>query len=593
MKKFGYLLIVLVSFLAFNSCSNFYHQESEPTTNISNIPTNNYGTYLAGRIAHYRQDFDSAAEYYMKTAQKDTQNIALLNKTYLMLASQGRISEAAKYAEIAQKNNEKNEFITVILASEYFKQNDYRKSINIIKSANAPLYRKLISPFVEAWAYAGLKQYEKATGSLDKIKNEAGMESLYHFHSGMINDYFDKPEIARQHYESIVNDSSLDLSVRTLEIICNFYIRNGEKDKALALSGKFANTVPPIIMLKNIHEQVKKADASKTQPIILSPQIGLSEAFFNIAAIIKHNADVLDFSHIFIRMAIYENPNNDLARILLANILEMREMYKSAITVYDEIKSSSPAYYIAQYKKAEDLRNLEDYKGSELLLKSLILDYPDDYQTLLDLGDTLRIQEKYKEALKYYNQVIEKYQGLAGGMWQVYYALGITYERLGNWNKAEEMFNNALKLSPNNLLVLNYLGYSWLKQDKDPEKAFKYIVKAYNQAPYNSSIIDSLGWAFYRFGMYDQAVNFLEKATDSDPSNAVINEHLGDAYWQSGRKQEARFQWNHASTLKDDSGEIDKKVLEDKIKNGMKDNIPVQYDQEKITKIISKISSKS
>ena len=29
------------------------------------------------------------------------------------------------------------------------------------------------------------------------------MESLYYFHAGMINDYFDKPDIARKNYENL------------------------------------------------------------------------------------------------------------------------------------------------------------------------------------------------------------------------------------------------------------------------------------------------------------------------------------------------------------------------------------------------------
>lgn len=591
MTKFGYSLLIAVSFLAFNSCSNHYLSDSDTVTEVSSaIPVNSYGTYLAGRIAHYRQDFDSAAEYYMKTAQKDSHNPALLNRTYLMLASQGRIGEAAKYAEMARTQGDNNDFIAVIIAADKVKQNDYAEAIKNIQSNQSPLYKKLIAPFVKAWSYAGLNQYKKAISSLDAIKKEKGMAALYHFHAGMIHDYFDQPDKARVHYEAIINDSSLDLSVRTLEVICNFYVRTGEKDKALALSVKYAGTTPPIDILQKIYRQVRAAETASAAPIITSPQQGLSEALFNIAAVIKHNSEVLDFSHIFIRLSIYENPHNDLARILLGNILEMREMYKDAIGVYDEIPASSPAYYIAQYKKAENLRNLNDYKASELLLKSLILDYPNDYQALLDLGDTLRMQEKYAESLKYYNKVLTQYQGIAGGMWQVYYAIGIANERLGRWNDAEENFLKALQVNPDNLLASNYLGYSWLQQGKNPEEAFSYIVNAYNQAPFNSSIIDSLGWAFYRFGMYDQAITYLEKATDSDPSNAVINDHLGDAYWQGGRRNEARFQWNHALSLKDDSGEINREKLQQKLAEGMQPDKTLPYDASKMTDIIAKIN---
>lgn len=580
--------------MAFNSCSYFNNQESpEYMESAHFVPNNVYGNYLAGRIAHYRQDFDSAADYYMKTAQKDTSNKELLNKTYLMLASQGRLEEAAKYAEISKKQNDSNELADMILVIEKFKQGHYQESIDAISKIKAPLYKKIITPFIVAWANVGLNQYDKAIHSLDNIKKEKGMEAVYHFHAGMINDYFNKIDEAQKHYENIIQDSEMELSVRTLEVICNFYIRNNQQEKAAALAQKFAGSLPSINMLQKIYKDVKNAKPSATKAIINSPQAGLSEALFNIAAIIKHNAEAIDFSHIFIRMAIYENPDNQLARILLANILEMREMYSDAIAVYDEIPVQSTAYYIAQYKKAENLRNMNDYKASELLLKSLILDYPDDYQILIDLGDTLRLQEKYKEALKYYHAVLEKHKVLAGDMWQIYYALGITYERLGDWANAEKMLQKALEVTPDNMLVLNYLGYSWLTQNKNQEQAFEYIVNAYIQMPYNSSITDSLGWAFYRLGKYDEAIYYLEKATEAEPSNALINEHLGDAYWQGGRKNEARFQWNHALTLKDDTGEVKKDVLKQKINDGMTENKILTIDEKKFDEIVAKLPEKS
>jgi tetratricopeptide (TPR) repeat protein len=59
-------------------------------------------------------------------------------------------------------------------------------------------------------------------------------------------------------------------------------------------------------------------------------------------------------------------------------------------------------------------------------------------------------------------------------------------------------------------------------------------------------IIDSLGWAHYRLGHYDEAVKELEKAIELKPGDPVINDHLGDAYWKVGRHLEARFQWQHA-----------------------------------------------
>ena len=117
------------------------------------------------------------------------------------------------------------------------------------------------------------------------------------------------------------------------------------------------------------------------------------------------------------------------------------------------------------------------------------------------------------------------------------------------------------------------------------------IVDAYLQSSDEGTIVDSLGWAFYNIGQYELAIKYLEKASDLAPSEAIIYDHLGDAYWESGRYDEAVFQWNHAVSLKDNSGEIDKNAILQKIENGKTPHIPYSYDEKMIDNIIKKIKS--
>lgn len=164
------------------------------------------------------------------------------------------------------------------------------------------------------------------------------------------------------------------------------------------------------------------------------------------------------------------------------------------------------------------------------------MESPGNYQVLLDLGDVLRLQNKPKEAIRFYEEALEKLPENASQQWVLYYALGVSYESNKQWDKAEENLVKALDISQNNYLILNYLGYSWLKQGKNVESAFGMVVDAYNQLPTDGHITDSLGWAFYQLGMYDRSIEYLEKAAELEPANALINEHLGDAYWLGGRK---------------------------------------------------------
>ena len=71
------------------------------------------------------------------------------------------------------------------------------------------------------------------------------------------------------------------------------------------------------------------------------------------------------------------------------------------------------------------------------------------------------------------------------------------------------------------------------------------IQRAVEQRADDGYIVDSLGWAYYRIGNFEEAVKHLERAVELKPEDPTINDHLGDGYWKIGRVLEARFQWSH------------------------------------------------
>ena len=120
----------------------------------------------------------------------------------------------------------------------------------------------------------------------------------------------------------------------------------------------------------------------------------------------------------------------------------------------------------------------------------------------------------------------------------------MSYERSNQWKKAEKDFLYALKLSPKQPLVLNYLGYTWIDYGINLSKAESFIRKAIKLRPKDGYFIDSLD-AYYRQGKYDLAVMELEMVA-LIPNDPVINDHLGDALYRAGYYNEARYQWNRA-----------------------------------------------
>ena len=150
------------------------------------------------------------------------------------------------------------------------------------------------------------------------------------------------------------------------------------------------------------------------------------------------------------------------------------------------------------------------------------------------------------------------------------YFRGICEERSKQWNKAEADMRKALELQPEQPHVLNYLGYSWIDQGINLDEGMKMIKRAVDQRPDDGYIVDSLGWAYFRIGNYEDAVKQLERAIDLKPEDPTINDHLGDAYWRVGRTLEAKFQWQHARDLKPEPEELPK--IDAKIENGLPDD---------------------
>src|SRR5690606_12890330 len=136
--------------------------------------------------------------------------------------------------------------------------------------------------------------------------------------------------------------------------------------------------------------------------------------------------------------------------------------------------------------------------------------------------------------------------------WNVFYQRGIAYERLKEWPKAEPNFRKALELNPNQPQVMNYLGYSWVDRGMNLREGLEMIQKAVDLRPSDGYIVDSLGWAYYQLGQYEDSVREMERAVSLKPEDPVLNDHLGDAYWRVGRKLEATFQWAHARDMNPD-----------------------------------------
>ena len=171
-------------------------------------------------------------------------------------------------------------------------------------------------------------------------------------------------------------------------------------------------------------------------------------------------------------------------------------------------------------------------------------------QVHLALGDALRREERFADAVAAYDQAAALVETPARQHWPLYYSRGVCLERLGRWPEAEADMRKALDLNPDEPQVLNYLGYSFVDRGEHLDEALEMIQRAVLARPDSGYIVDSLAWAYFRLGRYQEALVPMEKASLLEPVDPIVTDHLGDVYWAVGRKLEARFQWRRALSYK-------------------------------------------
>ena len=115
MLKLSYVITLLSGLGLFNSCAvNFVNLPNEEII-LSYLQKKDsaYGSYLAGRVAHIRQDYNNASYYYAKSIERGLKNKDLLGKTYIILASLGWwLSTIVKLDDLYVKVEEYNTYLT-------------------------------------------------------------------------------------------------------------------------------------------------------------------------------------------------------------------------------------------------------------------------------------------------------------------------------------------------------------------------------------------------------------------------------------------------------------------------------------------------
>lgn len=527
------------------------------------LPVTLSGSYLSGRLAGREQDIPNAAAFFQEALEADPDNDFLLDRTFVLHVANGDMNRALDLAERLTADQPDHFLARVALAVDAIRNQEFDRAVRLLDRGTRGPLAELTGRLIGAWALAAQGKTDQALESVTTLDGPDWFTVFAAHHAGLIQELAGRGEAAHENFSAAY--AADPGALRVVEALARAKARAGDGEGAIRIIDNYAKIIPDHPIMLELRAAIEADE--EIAPMIDAHDRGAAEVLYGLGAALGRDGGE-ELAAAYLQLAVHLDPKADIALIALANLFQRIDDQERSIEILQRVDDASPLKRDAEIQIGLNYNALDNLEEARAHLGKLVESDPSDLDAVTALGNVLRSHQEFVDAEAAYSKGIDTIDAAPKeSQWTLYYYRGICRERTKQWAAAEEDFRKALDLSPEQPLVLNYLGYSLVDRGQKLDEALDMIRRAVELRPQDGYIVDSLGWAYYRLGRFEEAVTELEKAVQLRPQDPIINDHLGDAYWRVGRHLEAQFQWNHARDL--DPEEEDLARILDKIENGL------------------------
>lgn len=525
-----------------------------------------FGDYLAGTYANHVDDAKARSDSFTRAFAIDPSDKYVARRAVTSALTAGDFGLAVTLANNVRKSGNVEPMANAILGTQQLSQGRYADALEEFSLETPELTMAILMTLMQGWSQNAIGDPSAARISFTSIAggsyfSRLGQLQIAELETGLGN--FDAAEAALQALED-QNPQSLELEMvlsRARLMSAKGEIGGAEKylSEYSQENGTFeTGPIPAYIETLSRQQPIHEVFTAQQQAAraLTQPAIG----FFA-------RNQAWDASEVFLRVATQLDPDYAKPRVWTGDILAFKGRHAEALALFRSIDVADPYFVSAKLSEGQmQLRNEND-EDALSVFRNLNAQKP-SLVTRNALGTYYLSKENYVDALPIYEAIIaDLSEAEIKEDPRALYLRGIAYERTENWQAAVKDFERVLSYKPDHADALNYLGYTWVDRGENLTKAFDMIRKAVELDPQSGAIVDSLGWAHYKLGQYEDARLKLEDAAALSPSSATIIDHLGDVYYKLGRKTEASYQWNRA--LDFDPTDKERREIADKLRRGL------------------------
>jgi tetratricopeptide (TPR) repeat protein len=558
---------MLIKFFKFALILLFYQSPLySKSKTLNDFNSHHLSNYFSGIVAYENNDNSQALKFFKSSKSLIKQHDSYLENYVYTLVLEGKVQQATSEIKKNLTEDNSNFFEAhLVLALDSLKRKNYKRSKEHLQKSYEFINNDRLSLIITETLKQYLYVFEK--NKISKTKNKFGNFSFINevFQRCYLND-----ENTKVYFDKLLNSQDDADYSRYIFFYLNYLIENDgyEEAKNITANIDYLNSSLLIsqgkkwIKDQKLEEFKKIFSCSNTTDII-------GEFFFLVSNLYSSQNDY-ENSNFYLNISHYLNPKFKFNLSLLAENHYLNKNYTKTLKILESFNKKDEFYYWFKLKKEAQI--ISKLQNKDKSLDFINLNFKKiknpSIKIVFDIANFNKNAKKYKEAIRYYDQIISKIDINSQLYADILYRRGGSYERLADYVSSDKDLLKSLEVNPDDAYVLNYLAYSWLERKYKIDLSLQMLEKAYAKRSNDPYIIDSIGWAYYLIDDYEKAENFLKRAVELMPEDPIVNDHYGDILWKLDRKIQARYFWENVLNLEETEDKM-KKVIKGKLIEGL------------------------
>ncbi len=548
LKKLIIILIINLSYqTALFSKSN----------NLNDFNSKNFSNYFSGIVSFDNKNNSVALDFFNSSKILIDKHDPFLKSYILSLVLEKKIPQVINLIKQNIGKDNTNFFEAYLLLTlDSLKKNDFNQAkiylSNTMKFVDQDGFNSVILESLNQYIFVFKEK------KISKNKKQFGKLSV-------ISETFQRCYLDDQktdaYFSKLINDPTSDYT-RYIYFYLGYLIEKNRDDdlKDLINDIEYINST---LLLSQGKSWIQKKDIKKFNEFFSCKNHNdvISEFFFLISNLYSAQ-DNFEKSNFYLSISNFLNPKFIFNLSLVAENQYLNKEYTKAKKTLKNFKKENEFYYWYRIKK--EAKIIEKQRNKTESLNYITAEFKKiskpNKKILFDIANFYKNSKKFNDAIKYYSMILETLDNNSEIKSDILYRRGGSYERIGEYKKADKDLISSLEIKPDDAYVLNYLAYSWLERDYKINEAIKMLETAYEKKSNDPYIIDSIGWAYYLIDDFLKAEKFLKRAVELMPEDPIVNDHYGDILWKLNRKIQARYFWGSVLKMDDTDEEMLKKI---------------------------------